>query len=118
MSVDLFDPSTYRDGVPYGLIADMRAEAPVHWVHEPAVLGWDEGPGYWAVLTHELVNVVLRDPERFSSHIGATQIRDPISEDMLTFAAELIMDPRAQLRGSGRGGLRVRRRHGDVAVGR
>ena len=92
MSVDLFDPSTYRDGVPYGLIADMRAEAPVHWVHEPAVLGWDEGPGYWAVLTHELVNVVLRDPERFSSHIGATQIRDPISDDMLGFVQRMMLN--------------------------
>jgi len=92
VSVALFDPSTYRDGVPYDLIADLRSQGAVHWIDEPAVLGWDEGPGYWAVLTHELVNIVLRDPERFSSHIGATQIRDPISDDMLTFVQRMMLN--------------------------
>ena len=56
----LFDPATYTQGVPYDLIAEMRETAPVHWVDEPSVMGWEEGPGYWAVLTHALVNQVLR----------------------------------------------------------
>ena len=43
----------------------MRAAAPVQWVEEPSVMGWEKGPGYWAVLTHDLVNRVLRDPETF-----------------------------------------------------
>jgi hypothetical protein len=59
----LFDPGTYADGVPYDLIAEMRADASVQWVPEPAVLGWEAGPGYWAVLTHAGVNRVLRDAE-------------------------------------------------------
>ena len=64
-STRLFDPATYAHGVPYELIAEMRAAAPVQWVEEPSVMGWEEGPGYWAVLTHELVNRVLRDPRLF-----------------------------------------------------
>ena len=52
-STRLFAPATYADGVPYELIAEMRSQASIHWVEEPAVMGWSEGPGYWAVLSHE-----------------------------------------------------------------
>lgn len=88
----LFDPLTYVDGVPYDLIAEMRADAPVQWVPEPAVLGFAAGPGYWAVLTHELVNWVLRDPGTFSSHTGATQIRDPGTAAMLAFVQRMMLN--------------------------
>lgn len=88
----LFDPATYTRGVPYDLIAEMREVAPVHWVDEPSVMGWGEGPGYWAVLTHELVNRVLRDPSTFSSHRGATQIRDPGTAKMLAFVQRMMLN--------------------------
>lgn len=88
----LFDPRTYATGVPYDLIAEMRAEAPVHRVPEPEVLGWPAGPGYWAVLTHELVNGVLRDPDTFSSHEGGTQIRDPATEEQLRFVQQMMLN--------------------------
>lgn len=88
----LFDPATYTNGVPYDLIAKMREAAPVHWIEEPSVMGWEEGPGYWAVLTHELVNRVLRDPASFSSHLGATQIRDPGTSDMLAFVQRMMLN--------------------------
>ena len=38
----LFDPATYTNGVPYDLIAKMREAAPVHWIEEPSVMGWEE----------------------------------------------------------------------------
>ncbi len=88
----LFDPATYVEGVPYDLIAEMREGAPGPWVDEPSVLGWGEGPGYWAVLTHELVNQVLRDPSTFSSHQGATQIRDPGTAEMLAFVQRMMLN--------------------------
>ena len=91
-SAALFDPRTYATGVPHDLIAGLRAEAPVHWVPEPSLMGWDAGPGYWAVLTHELVNRVLRDPGTFSSHIGATQIRDPATSEMLSFVQRMMLN--------------------------
>ncbi|MDE0322119.1 MAG: hypothetical protein OXI97_19800, partial [Acidimicrobiaceae bacterium] len=43
----LFDPRIYLDGVPHDLIADLRAHAAVHWVPEPALMGWEAGPGFW-----------------------------------------------------------------------
>ena len=91
-STRLFDPATYAHGVPYELIAEMRAAAPVQWVEEPSVMGWEKGPGYWAVLTHELVNRVLRDPETFSSNQGATQIRNPGTDDMLRFVQRMMLN--------------------------
>ncbi|MGH9115724.1 MAG: cytochrome P450 [Acidimicrobiales bacterium] len=60
----------------------MRAEAPVAWVDEPAVLGWPAGPGYWAVTTHADVKAVLRDATTYSSAAGATQIRDYQPDDL------------------------------------
>ena len=91
-STRLFDPATYADGVPYELIAEMRSQASIHWVEEPAVMGWSEGPGYWAVLSHESVKRVLREPTLFSSHMGATQIRDPGTADMLSFVQRMMLN--------------------------
>ena len=88
----LFDPRTYKTGVPYDLIAEMRQESAIHWVEEPALLGWEKGPGFWAVLTHDLVNKVLRDPNNFSSYIGGTQIRDPSSASMLSFVQRMMLN--------------------------
>lgn len=88
----LFDPTTYIDGVPYDLIDQLRADGEVQFVEEPAVLGWEAGPGYWAVLSHELVNQVLRNPDTFSSHTGATQIRDPATAEMLEFVQRMMLN--------------------------
>ena len=88
----LFDPRTYLDGVPHDLIAELRACAPVHWVPEPELMGWEAGPGFWAVLTHELMNRVLREPGTFSSHLGGTQIRDPRTAEMLEFVQRMMLN--------------------------
>ncbi|WP_420444939.1 cytochrome P450 [Candidatus Poriferisodalis sp.] len=88
----LFDPRTFVDGVPHDLIAELRAHAPVHWIGEPELMGWEPGPGFWAVLTHELMNRVLRDPGTFSSHLGGTQIRDPKTAEMLMFVQRMMLN--------------------------
>ncbi|MFD5465772.1 cytochrome P450 [Kitasatospora sp. NPDC127059] len=98
MSIDqahvnqIFFPETYADGVPYDLFRELRAEAPVCWVEEPAVREWPAGPGYWAVLRHTDVKHVLRSPEDFSSNLGATQIRDPDSAADLDFARTMMLN--------------------------
>ncbi|WP_406110942.1 cytochrome P450 [Kitasatospora purpeofusca] len=88
----IFLPGTYAEGVPYGLFRELRAEAPVCWVEEPAVGPWPAGPGYWAVLRHADVKHVLRTPGLFSSHLGATQIRDPESAADLDFARAMLLN--------------------------
>ncbi|MEE1825562.1 cytochrome P450 [Streptomyces sp. BE20] len=88
----IFLPGTYADGVPYELFRELRAQGSVWWVEEPAVGAWPPGPGYWAVLRHADVKHVLRSPDVFSSHLGATQIRDPGTAADLDFARTMILN--------------------------
>ncbi|NUO96358.1 MAG: cytochrome P450 [Nonomuraea sp.] len=97
---EVFLPATYAAAVPYDLYARLRVESPVCWIPEPAVGPWREGPGYWGVFRHADVKRVLRSPEDFSSHLGATQIRDPDTPSDLAFVQSMMlnMDPPAHSR--------------------
>ncbi|MFG2606150.1 cytochrome P450 [Streptomyces sp. NPDC048514] len=79
---DVFDPRRYAAGVPYDDYRLLRDRHPVAWQEESEVLGWPAGPGFWAVTRHADVVRVLKDAAGFSSHLGATQIRDPDPEDL------------------------------------
>ncbi|MEU5052727.1 cytochrome P450 [Streptomyces sp. NPDC021096] len=96
----VFDPATYARGVPYELFRELRERAPVCRVPETAVGPWPAGPGYWAVFRHADVKHVLRTPGLFSSHLGATQIRDPDTADDLEFVRAMMLnqDPPAHAR--------------------
>ena len=88
----LHDPSTYVDGVPFGVLADLRRAHGVVRVEEPAQVGWPEGPGYWLVLRHADVVRVLREPRTFSSWLGGTQIRDPATPADLAFVRRMMLN--------------------------
>ncbi|HZV52388.1 MAG TPA: cytochrome P450 [Candidatus Dormibacteraeota bacterium] len=91
----VFDPDTYVRGVPHAAFARLRAREAVSWVEELPVDSWPAGPGFWAVWRYAEVRAVLRDPATFSSHLGATQIRDPASPEDLAYVRRsmLNMDP-------------------------
>jgi cytochrome P450 len=91
----VFDPATYVAGVPFSALARLRHASPVVWVDERPVGGWPAGPGFWLVLTHAATEAVLKQPQIFSSWLGATQIRDPASPEALRYtrAMMLNMDP-------------------------
>lgn len=86
----VFDPATYTEGVPFGALARLRRDSPVVWVDEIPVLGWPAGPGFWLVLRHADVGSVMRQPQLFSSWLGATQIRDPATPQALGYVLSLI----------------------------
>ncbi|MBH1937283.1 cytochrome P450 [Streptomyces sp. AV19] len=96
----VFDPAAHARGVPYDLYRELRERAPVCRVPEQPVGDWPGGPGYWAVFRHADVKHVLRTPEVFSSHLGATQLRDPDSPQELDFARAMMLnqDPPAHAR--------------------
>jgi cytochrome P450 len=79
---DVFDPRQYATGVPYDAYRVLRDHHPVARQEESEVLGWPAGPGFWAVTRHADVVRVLKDSATYSSHIGATQIRDPDPDDL------------------------------------
>ncbi len=74
MNLDLSDPETYGNGVPYEAFARLRELDPVSWRPEP------DGPGYWAVTRHADVVTVLRQPAIFSSWLGSALLKDPPPE--------------------------------------
>jgi cytochrome P450 len=81
---EIVDPLTYTEGVPYGTFARLRNETPVAWC---------DG-GFWAVFAHADVKAVLRDAATFSSHVGATQIRDHAPDDLANVQQQMLnMDP-------------------------
>jgi len=102
-SLVIFDPDTYTRRVPHTEFARLREAAPVSWVTEPAVGPWPAGPGFWALWRHADVKRVLRNPKLFSSHLGATQIRDPATPEDLAYVRRMMlnMDPpeHSRLRG-------------------
>ncbi|QOV34820.1 cytochrome P450 [Streptomyces ferrugineus] len=79
---DVFDPRQYATGVPHDAYRVLRDHHPVARQDEHEVLGWPAGPGFWAVTRHADVVRVLKDSATYSSHIGATQIRDPDPDDL------------------------------------
>jgi cytochrome P450 len=79
---DVFDPRIYATGLPHAAFRELRDHHPVAWQEEYEVLGWPPGPGFWAVTRHADVVRVLKDARTFSSHLGATQIRDPDPADL------------------------------------
>ena len=96
----VFDPATYTEGVPFDALARLRRDTPVAWVDEIPVLGWPAGPGFWLVLRHADVESVMRQPQLFSSWLGATQIRDPVTPAALGYVRRMMlnMDPPSQSR--------------------
>jgi cytochrome P450 len=91
----VFDPATYVHAVPYDALARLRRNSPVAWVDEIPLLGWPGGPGFWLVLRHADVESVMKQPRLFSSWLGATQIRDPATEEALGYVRQMMlnMDP-------------------------
>ncbi|MEU6880511.1 cytochrome P450 [Streptomyces sp. NPDC046712] len=79
---DVFDPRIYAHGLPHEAFRTLRDRHPVAWQQEYEVLGWPPGPGFWAVTRHADVVGVLKDSTDYSSHLGATQIRDPDPADL------------------------------------
>ncbi len=82
MDIDLGHPDTYAGGVPYEVFATLRRQTPVVWVPEPAYEGFEGGPGFWAVTRHADIVEVSRRPEIYSSHVGATFLRDQRPRDL------------------------------------
>ena len=79
---DLIRAELYDEGIPYALMARLRAELPVCWIDEPAYPGFPGGSGYWAVLRHADIQTVSRNPDVFSSWLGTVERRDPRPKDI------------------------------------
>jgi len=91
----IYDPLQYESGVPFGLLDRLRSENAVVWVDEHTLPNWPGGRGFWLVLRHREVGLVLKNPRVFSSALGATQLLDPASDEDLRYVRKMMlnMDP-------------------------
>ena len=88
--IDLLDPTTFANGHPARLYAQLRSEAPVYRNPERG------GPGFWALTRYEDVRAVDRDFHNFSSE-PTIMIADPGPQGMFGDAQMmLMMDPPRQ----------------------
>jgi cholest-4-en-3-one 26-monooxygenase len=86
--VELHDPEVFVRGVPHDAFRLLRAEAPVYFHKEPG------GPGFFAVTKYEDIVTVGKDPGRFSSHRGGTNIQDYPPDNLSTIQLLMLnMDP-------------------------
>ncbi|GAB90835.1 cytochrome P450 [Gordonia rhizosphera] len=91
---DFLDPSIYSDGIPHAQLAERRDQAPVQWVDEPASGSFEGGPGYWLVLSYDLVSQVSRNPGDFSSWRGTAFLREQRPTDVKVLRRMMLhMDP-------------------------
>ena len=91
----IYDPLQYETGVPFRLLDQLRSENAVLWVDEHTLPNWPGGQGFWLVLRHREVGLVLMNPRVFSSALGATQLLDPATDDDLHYVRKMMlnMDP-------------------------
>ena len=67
IDVNLADPKSYVERVPFEAFDRLRTESPVAW-HEP----FEGRPGFWAVTRYDEVQIVNRDNVLYSSNHGGT----------------------------------------------
>jgi cytochrome P450 len=84
----LADPSSFVDGVPHDLLAELRRTTPVAW------MDMDGEPGFHAVLRHADVVTVARSPELYSAEQGGVVLEDLAPESLEMMRNMLLaMDP-------------------------
>ena len=87
--VDLHTPEVFVRGVPHEAFRLLRKEAPVYFHQES-----HGRPGFWAVTKYEDVVMIGKDPGRFSSFRGGTNILDYPAEDLSAIQMMMLnMDP-------------------------
>ena len=85
---DIYDPDIYVGGPPHEVFEELRRTSPVYRYEGPS------GPPYWAVLRHNDVRDVARQPELFSCWQNGVQIETPPPEQLAIARGMLTnMDP-------------------------
>ena len=104
--VDLSDPETFVAGVPHEAFRLLRLHSPVHFQKESAQASGPMAPqggreaqvaagrGYWAITKYDDVFAIGKDPHRFSSARGATNIEEYEGDDLDAVRMMMVnMDP-------------------------
>ncbi|QKT10260.1 cytochrome P450 [Rhodococcus sp. W8901] len=74
--IDFTHPSTFEDGIPHDLFAELRRSAPVWWNPQRRGAAGYQDDGFWVVSTHDLVQEVSRSDGVFSSWENTALVRN------------------------------------------
>lgn len=87
--VDLADPRTYAEGIPYEAFRTLRERMPVAW--HP----YQDGPGFLALTGYDEVFAVSRDSSTWSSEATAVWFETPSPDDLFDTRGIMMitMDP-------------------------
>jgi cholest-4-en-3-one 26-monooxygenase len=89
IDVDLSDPDTFVDGIPFDAFRTLRREAPVYWQPEK-----NGGRGFWCITRYADLMAISKDPLTFSSARGGTNIFEVPEEDLSMLRLLMLnMDP-------------------------
>jgi cytochrome P450 len=86
--IDLVNPDTYVEGVPFAWFDHLREEHPVVWHPEPA-----PNAGFWAVTRYDDLTAVHMDWETYSSEVGAVALEELDGEQLEVRKSMLETDP-------------------------
>ncbi len=86
--IDLANPDSYVERVPFEWFDRLREERPVSWHEEPA-----PNAGFWAVTRYDDLTAVHMDWETFSSELGAVALEELDEEQLEVRKSMLETDP-------------------------
>ena len=86
--IDLADPDSYVERVPFEWFDHLREDHPVVWHPEPA-----PNRGFWAVTRYDDLTAVHMDWETYSSELGAVAIEELDAEQLEIRKSMLETDP-------------------------
>ncbi|HET9876932.1 MAG TPA: cytochrome P450 [Mycobacterium sp.] len=67
---DPTDPKLWAERIPVEELAQLRRNAPIHWIEQPDGVGGFNDGGYWAVTRHADVKEISRLDDVFSSEVN------------------------------------------------
>jgi cytochrome P450 len=86
--IDLVNPDSYVDHVPFEWFDRLRHEEPVSWHPEPA-----GNAGFWAVMRYDDLTAVHMDWQTYSSEVGAVSLEELDKEQLHRRRSMLECDP-------------------------
>lgn len=91
---NMIDPQTYADGMPYDVLAQIRASGPVHYMDD----SYQDVP-YWLVTGRDEIDFVSKNPALFSSEARTALADEHSQEEVEGIHRHMIinMDPPRQL---------------------
>lgn len=92
--IELYNPDTFIQGVPHEAFRVLRRDEPVSFHKDRTFDKSGPGRGFWAITRYDDIVTISKDPKRFSSHRGGTNIEDYAPEDLSTVQIMMLnMDP-------------------------